>query len=344
MTTGRATIRTLARELGVHPSTVSRALDTRRVGGVSDATIVKIRALAQERGYEPDPWARSLRTRKTHTVGLLMPRLTDPVIAAMFEAAEDRARDFGYQALTLSTRDQQHEQRRLVDVMLERRVDGLILATPVLDDPLLPEIEERGVSFVLLNRASEGYVSVHGDDEAGGYLATRHLLGQGHRRVAMIAGPANVSTARLRLQGYVRAHEEFAIVFDPQLVLASMFAPKDGVEAAARLLTMHDRPTAVFAFNDSTALGALAVARDLHLRVPEDLAVVGYNDTEVAPLLTVPLTSVALPVAEMGRAAVDILFAKLENEEQPPTDDRVFTPRLVARASSLFDRTGVHPR
>ncbi len=332
----RITIRTIAEELGVHASTVSRALDLRRSGDVSDEMALRIRALAAKRGYEPNPWARSLRTRESRTLGLLIPRLTDSVLAAMFEAAEDRARDHGYQAVTVSTRDQQHVEKRLVEVLLERRVDGLILATPIVDDPLLPELERQGVRFVLLNRASARYPSVRGDDEAGGYVATRHLLGQGHRRVAMIAGPPNVSTAHFRLSGYRRAHDELGVPIDPELVIPSMFSPRDGVEAATHLLAMRGRPTAIFAVNDSTAIGAMAVARDLNLRIPDDLAVVGYNDTDLAPLLPVPLSSVSLPIGDMGRAAVDTLVSNLTRPEDTPMDGQVFTPRLVARASSLF--------
>ena len=154
----------------------------------------------------------------------------------------------------------------------------------------------------------------------------------------MISGPSNVSTAHFRLSGYRRAHEELGVLIDPELVVPSMFSPRDGVEAATHLLAMLGRPTAIFAVNDSTAIGAMAVARDLNLRIPDDLAVVGYNDTDLAPLLPVPLSSVSVPIGDMGRAAVDTLIADLTRPEEMPMDGRVFTPRLIARASSLFRR------
>jgi LacI family transcriptional regulator len=334
----------LAAELRVHPSTVSRALDPKRSSEVSSAMSARVRELAEQRGYEPDPWARSLRTRETRMLGMVMPRLTDPVLATMFEAAENRARDLGYQAVALSTHGEQDEQRRLVEVLLERRVDALILSTPVLDDPLLADLERRDVKFVLLNRVSADYVSIRGDDEAGGYLATRHLLGQGHKRIGMIAGPPDVSTAHLRVVGFRRAHEEFGLAVEAELVATSKFGPEDGVRAATHLLTLKRRPTAIFAFNDATAIGAMAVARDLGLRIPDDLAVIGYNDTDIAPLLTVPLSSVAVPLDQMGRAAIDTLVAHLRQPQAAPAIGRVFAPRLVARASSLMDVAGRRTR
>jgi LacI family transcriptional regulator len=262
-----------------------------------------------------------------------MPRLTDAVLAVMFEAAEDRAREHGYQAVTLSTRDRHHEERRLVERLLDRRADGLILATAIIDDPLLPELETRGVPFVLLNRASGDYPSVRGDDEAGGYLATRHLLGQGHRRVGMLSGPPDVSTARYRLEGYHRAHAELGVAVDPTLIVPSSFTLDGGVEAGTRILTRPERPTALVTVNDATAVGVMAVARDLHLSIPADLAIVGYNDTDLAPMLPVPLTSVAVPLEEMGRLAVDVLVDRLA-DPAAPIAGRTYTPQLMVRASS----------
>ncbi len=334
----RVTIRMLADELGVHQSTVSRALDPRRSSELRSELAARIQAHARARGFDPDPWARSLRTRRTRTIGLLIPRLTDPVLAAMFEAAEDRAREHGYQAVTVSTGDSPGGEQRLIRVLRDRRVDGLILATALNHDPALREMEHDGIRFVLLNRVSGGYPAFHGDDELGGYAATRHLLMQGHRRVGMIAGPAEVSTASFRVAGYRRAHEELGIPVDPSLVLTSRFSAQDGVQAGTVLLTGPGRPTAVFAVNDVTAIGLMSVARDLHLRIPEDVAVVGYNDTELAPMLPVPLSSVALPLREMGRDAVDALVNALESEGGDQPDGRTYVPRLIVRASSAYRR------
>lgn len=327
---GRVTIATIARELGVHPSTVSRALS----GGptrISIARAARIREVAARMGYTPDPWARSLRTRRSGMLGLVVPRLTDGVLAKMFEAAEDFARAVGYQAVTLSTRDKDGEEGRLVQALTDRRVEGVILATATLIDPLLDELEAQGLPFVLLNRRSGTHPVVRGDDVRGAYLATRHLISNGHRDIGFISGPSGVSTAEDRRAGYERALTEASITVDPGRVVESSFAADGGVRAASVLLGRADRPTAIFAVNDATALGAMAVARDLGLVIPEDLAVVGYNDTELAALLPVPLSSVAVPVDEMGRVAVEVLLERIQGL---PARSVVMEPQLVARASS----------
>ena len=300
----RVTIATIADALGVHPSTVSRALSdgSQRV---SAGRALQIREAAAAMGYQPNPWARSLRTSRSSLIGLVVPRLTDGVLALMFEAAEDRARQFGYQAVTCSTRDVDDEEGRLVRVLLARRVDGLILATPTIHDPLLDELEAAGVPFVLLNRGSGSHPGVRGNDELGGYLATRHLISGGHRRIGFICGSLGVSTAADRRSGYERALMEAGISIDESLVVESSFAAAGGLRAASDLLSRPDRPTAVFAVNDATAIGAMSVARDLGLDIPRDLALIGYNDTDLAALLPVPLSSVAVPLHGWWPSDVD---------------------------------------
>jgi LacI family transcriptional regulator len=327
----RVTLRTIAEAAGVHPSTASRVLNSDSSARVGDETIERIRRIAARLGYEPNPWARSLRTNRTLMIGLIIPRLTDVVLAQMFEAAEDRAREKGYQAVTLSTRDKEEEERRLANILLDRRVDGLILATCHMGDPLLDELEEQGVPFVLMNRSSGDHPAVRGDDELGGYLAARHLLTQGHGRIGVVAGPTGISTTTLRLKGYRRAHEEGGLTVDESLIVPSSLGVEGGVAAGSQLLALSNRPTAIFAVNDSAAIGAMAAARDLGLRVPDNLAVIGYNDDEIAAMLPVPLSSVALPLRQIGRLAVDLLLQRIEGRSPASI---VLPPRLVVRAST----------
>jgi len=324
------TIKTIAKAAGVHPSTVSRALAPDGAGHIGDETVKRIRALAASLGYEPNPWARSLRTRRSLTIGLVLPRLTDS-LAKMFEGAEDRAREHGYQAVAASTRDNDLEERKVITGMLERRVDGLVIATSAAESPFLDELAQRRVPFQLLNRASGNHPSVSADDELGGYWATKHLLGRGHRRVGFVAGPRRFSSAAMRLRGFERAHYEAGLQVDPALVRESGFDTVSGAAAASMLLSLPDPPTALFAVNDSVAIGVLAAARDLGLRVPWDLAVVGFNDNELSQMLAVPLSSVAIPLQTMGRLAVDLLIEQIQGG--PPRSE-VLQPRLVARASS----------
>lgn len=325
------TIYTIARIAGVHPSTASRALNPRSKQRISSETAERIRQIAAELGYEPHPWARSLRTNRTFTIGVVLPRLTDGVLARMGEFAEDRARDHGFIAVTLSTHDQQEDQGLLVDLLLERRVDGLILATPAIEDPLLDDLESRHVPFVLMNRASKRHPSISADDELGGYLATRHLVGVGHEQIGIVTGPLEFSTAALRLEGYSRALREVGMAVDDRLIAHSSFHMTGGVAAGTALLSTKTRPTAIFCVNDSTAIGVMAAAWSLGLQIPEDVALVGYNDTEVAAMLQPPLSSVAIPLEKMGRLAVDAL---LERVDGGSPDSVLIQPQLTIRGSS----------
>jgi LacI family transcriptional regulator len=324
------TIKTIAAAAGVHPSTVSRALRADGEGRVGDKTVKRIRELADSLGYEPNPWARSLRTRQSHTLGLVLPRLTE-FLARMFEGVEDRAREAGYQAVTASTRDEEAEERRLVRGLIERRVDGLIIATSSAENALLDELRARHVPFQLMNRTSGSHPCVSADDELGGYLATKHLLAHGHSRVAFIAGPRRFSTPTMRMRGYVRAHSDEGVPVDEKLIVESGFDAFAGLASASVLLSRSNRPTAIFTVNDAVAIGVLAAARDLGLRVPRDLAVVGYNDNELSQMLPVPLSTVAIPLEEMGRMAVDLLLDQMRTGRRQSV---TLQPRLIVRASS----------
>lgn len=326
----RVTLKVIAERADVHVSTVSRALNPHESDKVRPETLRRVRELADELGYSPDPWGRNLRTQRSLMIGLILPRLIDGVLAIMFEAAEDHARALGYQALTTSTRDRPEEQRRLVEQLLDRRVDGLILATPVLDDPLLDELADRHVPFVLMNRTSGDHLGVRPNDERGGFLAAAHLIDAGHRRIGMIAGPSDVSTSVGRRRGFLAAHAARAVPVDPSLVRDSTFLTT-GYNVALDLLSIEDPPTALFAVNDATAVAAMAAARRVGLAVPEDLAIVGYYDSPLARILPVPLSSVALPLGRMGQIAVDLLVSRLRGEDPEPV---VLEPELIVRESS----------
>ncbi len=326
------TLRTIARRAAVHPSTVSRALNPREAGRVSPGTVDRIRKIAKELDYEPHPWARSLRTNKTMTIGLVLPRLADGTLAVVFEASEALVRSHGYQAVTMSTGDDPDEERRVVERLIERRVDGIILATSSQNDPVIHELAERNLPFVLMNRASGAHPVVRGDDRDGSYQATTHLIERGHRRIGLIAGAPQFSTGALRREGYIQAHLEHGLPFNEELVVVGSFALESGLDAAATLLTLRDRPSAVVAANDYIAIAAMSVARDLGLTVPGDLAVVGYNDVPLASLLPIPLSSVSVPLAEMGRRAIELLLRRMAGE---PVESVVLPVQLHARASSL---------
>lgn len=327
------TLKEIADLTGVHVSTVSRVLrQDEPPDGWSEAAL-KVRATAESVGYLRNQWAASLRTRRTNTIGVVMPRLTDGVIATMFQGVEAAAVDAGYSVLLSSPPDELDAQRRAVDLLVSRQVDGLLLSSlhrPA--DQFLESLTLGTLPVLLFNRHGDSArSSVTGDDRHGGYLAATHLIEQGHRRLAIVAGPQHASTAHDRVQGFLDTAREHGIEIGPDFVVGSEFEVSGGVEAARRLLERPDRPTAVFAVNDTAAIGVLGVARDAGLRVPDDLSVVGYNDIPMVSQLPVPLTTIGSKPELIGAEALRGLLVLINGGEV----ESVRVPvELVLRAST----------
>ncbi|MGH3343839.1 MAG: LacI family DNA-binding transcriptional regulator [Carbonactinosporaceae bacterium] len=326
-------MREVAERAGVHKSTVSRVLSGKDPRWASPETAEAIRSAARDIGYFVDPWAASLRTQRTRTIGVLLPRLTDTVLAMIFEAIDTAATRSGYQVLVASTGDDRAEQRRRVKLLEGRRVDGFIITTARLtDQQYLDELQRRGVRFVLANRAVGSHPVVRGDDRQGGRQATRHLLAAGHRRIGVIAGGAYAATAADRTHGHRDALAEAGIAVDPWLIVESGPDVDDGVRGARRLLSLGSPPTAIFAVNDLIAVGAMAAIRETGLRIGADVAVVGYNDIPLASRLPVPLSSVRHPVEAIGELAMQRLLGLFEGE---PLESVTLPVQVKVRASSL---------
>jgi LacI family transcriptional regulator len=327
----RVTLRTIADEVGVNASTVSRVLSRRGSEGVRSETARRVLEVADRLGYVPDPYAASLRTRRIGAIGVLVPRLTDVVLATVYEAIDEAAATLGYQTFVSSTRDEPELQRRRIELLLSRRIDGLILGDARLDTPFCDELAERGTPFVLVSRRSGDHPSVTIDDEMGGRLATTHLADLGHRRIGVLAGASYASTGCDRRDGALTALAERGIEVPDRYVLDSPVDAAGSHQVALRLFSQEPRVTAVFAVNDVTAIGVMGAARDLGLRVGEDVAVVGYNDIGIARELPVPLTSVRSEHAEMGRVATRMLASRIAGEDVASVR---LPPRLVVRQSS----------
>lgn len=327
---GRATILDVAAAAGVSKSTVSRILDDRLPRSES-ATAVKVRRIAAELGYMRDVSAASLRMGRTLTVGVIVPRLTDTVMAMLYESLARACASRGQFAIVATTDDNPDAGRDAVDRLLRRGVDGLVLATARTDDSFVAELRARGVPFVLALRTDGESPSSIGDDQLGGYLATRHLIDLGHRRIGVIAGPSYASSARQRVEGYRQAMDEAGLPIDPDWVRASSFGIAAGAQIGAELMALPDRPTAIFAVNDNTAIGALSAISRLGLSVPEDVSLVGYNDIPIVSLLPIPLTTVRVPFDQIAQSALDLL-----TQGATPSDPliRRHAPTLIPRRST----------
>lgn len=323
-------LRDIADAAGVHPSTVSRALKDPKTARIAPETVERIRRAAEERGYTPNAWAKSLRTRKSMMVGLTMPRLTDSGLAQMFDAAQRRALELGYQTVLVAS-EHANDPDAALRGLLDGRTDGLIISTATRDSAVLDQLAASGVRFVLLNRSSGEHPGVFIDDLAGGSMAAKHLIDLGHSRIGHLSGPQNVSTGHLRYEGFRAALTSAGLPVEERWVVPAHFDVERALDAARRMLGPSDRPTAIVAVNDTAAIAAMAVARELGLRVPDDLSVVGYNDSELSALMPIPLTTVRVPIPAMGASAVDLLMRKIAGEE---VTSIVLAPALITRQST----------
>ncbi|MCU1634670.1 MAG: LacI family transcriptional regulator [Micrococcaceae bacterium] len=336
------TLKDLAAELGIHVSTVSRVLhsdtDVAR-GAASKETARRVRELAEFRGYSPDPHATSLRTRRTRAIGVIVPRLSDIVLATMYEGVEEAAAESNHSTFVMNSHDDLDEQRRKAEIMLARRVDGLILGDVHAGSSLVDDLTARHVPFVLMNRRYAGFPSSTCDDTAGGRLVADHLWAVGHRSVAIIAGELYASTGVDRTAGFIERWRALGGEVPAHRILPSRFDTEGGRQAGEELVRgAGGVPTAVFAVNDFAAIGAMGAFRAAGLVVGQDVAVVGFNDTSLAAQLPIPLTSVRSPMVEIGRTAVAMLRRVMNGED---VESVRHPPELIVRESS--EGVGVTP-
>lgn len=326
------TLKDVAKAAGVSTSTASRVLDERLPRSRTPAAD-RVRRVAQDLGYVKDPLAAGLRRTSTSTVGVVVPRLTDTVMALMYEEIAAAALARGLFSIVATSHDDPGRDHVAVQSLLRRRVDGIIRTTARTDVRL--ELEGLGpVREVLALRADGHLPAAVGDDVLGGRLATRHLLDLGHTQIALVSGPDFTTSAQGRREGYLAALAEAGLDADPTFVVGDSFSIEAGEEAGRALLTREERPTAIFAANDNIAIGVLSVAAQLGLRVPEDLSLVGYNDTPIVGKLPVPLTSVRVPFAQIAAGALSLLL----DDDGSEARRLVYAPTLIPRRSTAARR------
>lgn len=327
------TLRMIADEVGVSISTVSRVLNTpdpdaQRWAGPE--TVVRIRALAAQRGYRPNPQAAGLRTARSRLVGVLVPRLQDFVLATVYEGIEEAATEHGLATFVTNSLDDPANRVARTEMMMQRRVEGMIFGDARIEDEFLADLAGRGLPLVLVSRRTANHLSATCDDVLGGRLVGEHLVAAGRERLGILAGLPFASTAQERTQGARQAFAEAGMEVADARVVWGPFDAAGGRESAERLLAEPPYPDAIFATNDFAAIGALGVLRDRGLRVPDDVALIGYNDTPLAAEILVPLTTVRSPMHEMGRRGVALLEELLGGGA--PESERL-APELIVRQS-----------
>jgi LacI family transcriptional regulator len=340
------TLKELAARAKVHASTISRVVNQDPGLRIAPATRARIEALLRETEYRPNGVARGLKLRQTLVLAVVIPDITNPFFGALFRGIEDGAGPRGYQALLCNTDGSPDRQRAHLHSLLARRVDGVILASSFLKDPAVRWLRHQRVPYVLVNRFSDEGLDpfVGSDDITGGRLATQHLISLGHVRIGHLAGQSTVSTGVLRRRGFQAAIAEAGLRVGPELLVESGFVEEGGMRATERLLAAKQPPTALFAVTDMVAVGAFGVATRIGLRVPEDLAIVGYNDIPLAGRLIPGLTTVHVPIHEFGSAAARLLLEQIQSGLIAPKRV-VYAPQLVVRGSTTLgaDRVGGMP-
>lgn len=332
----RATLRDVAEKAGVHLSTVSRVLNDKPGFVISDEVAEKIRKVAADLGYKTNPFAYSLRVNRSFTVGVLIPDLTNPVFPPIIRGIEHTLAAAGYTAIIADSDSNMDNARRILERFKARQTDALILATAHRDDDLIESCIAEGYHVVLINREveSDGLSCVVADDAAGVSAAVEHLVGLGHQRIAAVAGPQDISTGFRRHHGFLKAINAAGLEQDPGLIgFCDTFSEAEGRRVMGDLLARDRKFTAVVAGNDLLALGCYDALSDAGLRCPGDISITGFNDMPFADKFCPPLTTIHIPLYEMGQRAAE---AVLDDIASPGSKRHktVLAPSLVVRAST----------
>lgn len=331
----RVTLRDVAWEAGVSINTVSRALNDRPE--IHPDTKERVLKATAKLGYKPNKLARGLRSNKTEIIGVIVGDIANPFFSTVVQGIGKKAKSLGYSLILQDTGEDYKAEEEAVGIMQYEQVDGVLLTPVQTDKKSVQLLQEAGIPFVLLARyfADIDTDYVVADDAQGGYLATVHLIERGHKRIVFINGPTYTSSARERMEGYTQALREHGIAIDSQLIRTYALTMEAGyVHAKDILRKVKPRPTAFFAFSDFVALGIMQALREKGIKVPKDMAVVGYDDIAFASCLEVPLTTVMMPKREMGRKAVEILVKKIEQKGTVGRWQVEMPVELVIRKSS----------
>jgi LacI family transcriptional regulator len=297
---------------------------------------------AEKLGYRPNRLARGLRSNKTYTIGVIVADISNPFFGAVVKGIQDEAQKHNYSIILQGSDEEYDKEVEAIQVMLAERVDGLLITPVQARTETIKRLGESDLPFVLLARQFDDLDAdyVVPDNVRGGFLATEHLISLGHERIALVNAPLCISSAKNRLKGYKKALTQYGIDIDESLITSQALTAKAGYRAVEPMLRRRDRPTAVFTYSDFVAFGVMKAIRGLGLRIPEDIAVVGFDDIEFSTCLEVPLTTIRSPKEELGRKAIMVLNQKLTGGGSD--DDRKVTmgvSLIVRRSTCLREAT-----
>jgi len=329
----KATIYDIAREAGVSIATVSQVINGK--GKISEKRRAEIIEIMERLHYQPSAIAAALTGKQTYTLGLLVPDISNPYFAELARAVEDRSRQLGYSVVICSTDNKDERVERYLNLLQQKRVDGMMIGTGIDNAEILSPLLQQSIPVALIARHMPS-LSVHTvtiDDILGGALAAEHLLELGHTRLAVLSEPSKVSSSQERVRGFRETLIKAGQTLEPNQIRESAADLSSAKKEALLLLGENDHPTGLFCCNDIQAIGALQAAKELGLRVPEDVSIIGFDNTILASVTSPPLTTVAQPIEELGHRAVDLLIEELKDERKEP-QKIVLKPELVIRDSA----------
>jgi len=327
------TIKDIAEETGVSYATVSRALNNKY--GVKPGTREKILVVARARGYTPNGIARGLVRKQTHSIGLIIPDISNPFFPQVASGVEDCAKEKGYSVFLCNTNYESEQEARYLQLLIEKRVDGIILASGFQASDTINPLSMGSIPIVSLctrfENIKNSFVVI--DNERGGFIATKHLIEQGYATVGYIGTQGDGLSEGQRFKGYLQALEKFNIPFDDRFVFSGDLKRETGYKITKRFIAAQHSPRALFVENDLMALGAIQGIKESGLRVPDDIAVVGFDDIAFASFPEIGLTTVRQPKYEMGKLAANILLDSIIKSTKEP-QKHILEPELIVRTSS----------
>jgi LacI family transcriptional regulator len=331
----RPTLSDVARRAGVNPATASRALNPALPGRIAEPTAERVRVAARDLGYRPDPVARSLRTRRSGFVGVVVPDLTNPVIPPIVRGIESVLWGAGLACLLADTDNDVEHEATLIDELLARRCEGLIVSTATRGSAAVDQLAGGDVPTILVTRDTDARLLplVAGDDAAGVDAAITHLAELGHERIAHVTGPTDLSTTTTRLAAFEAASARLGLDTDGRVLHGAAFTTPAGRAACERLLEADGEFTAIAAGNDLIALGCLQALAAAGVGCPDDVSLVGHNDTPMVDSLQPPLTTVAIPQREIGARAAELLLRRLDGGEVA-NEPELLATELIVRGST----------
>jgi LacI family transcriptional regulator len=340
----KVTIKDVAQMANVSHTTVSRALNNK--SRIRNETKEKILSIAKELDYQPNFIARSLVIKRTKTFGLVITTIVNPFYNELAQGIEATARGLGYNIIFCSTHSNLSTEKQYIEMLQSKGVDGIIFSSAHMEDPNIVTLTEEGFPIVLVNRRTYhpivkekiDYVGV--DNILGGFLAIEHLIKLGHKRIGVIGGSSESSVGFERLEGGKRALETYSLEQRDDYFLEGDFLKESGYRGGKQFLKMVEPPTAIFATNDYMALGAYQAIMEEGIRVPEDIALIGFNDIEFTAMKGIELTTIGQKKYEMGAVAVKTLVERIEGRKTGPSKEIILEPELIIRKTCGFHLKG----